>query len=485
MEQISFLAAGAVIILVSLAMFLIAWLLFKGRAELIKQSLADSQVEIAKLVEQISSKNRDLDRLAKEVETHVNKTNQLESENKSLEIEVAETRKSLEIENKNSAEKIKLLSDAKEQFSGAFKTLADDILGNKTKELDDLNRSQLGPLLEPLTTKLKEFYDAAQTIHREQGQERTDLAGQLRDLKDLNKSLSDDAQNLTLALKGSSKTQGNWGEMILERVLESSGLQKGREYELRRTYEYEDGHRGQPDVVVNLPEDRHLVIDAKVSLNSYDAYVKATGEPENSAARRGHVDSVRRHMKELSAKNYHDLYQLNSLDFVVMFVPIEPAFAAALSADPNLWEEALRKSVLLVSPSGLLFVLRTVGVLWRQEYQARNVRDIAKRGAELYNKLCGFVEELDAVGYRLQQARTSFDEARKKLCSGQGNVIRQAEMLKELGIKPSKDLPPDLTEAALEIPSEIPPLIALERQSQADGGPDHQGAALTDEEIPF
>jgi DNA recombination protein RmuC len=483
MQQIPFWTTVlALTIVVSVLAISIMRFVFRRRAEFVKQSLIEQRVEAARLEEQISAKNREIDRLEKEADNDARRFEELAVENKKLSIEIAELTTSLQNESQQSDERIKFLSDAKEQFSGAFELLANQILGNKTKQLDELNQGHLAPLLEPLQTKLKEFYDAAQNIHREQGLERTDLAGHLKDLKDLNRTLSEDAQNLALALKGSSKTQGNWGEMILERVLESSGLQKGREYDLRRTYQYEAGNRGQPDVVVNLPEDRHLVIDAKVSLNSYDQFIKSNDRIESEFAQRGHVESVRRHMKELSAKNYQDLYELNSLDFVVMFVPIEPAFAAAIAADPTLWEDALRKNVLLVSPSGLLFVLRTVGVLWRQEYQARNVREIAKRGSELYNKLCGFVDELDTVGLRLQQARNSFDEARKKLCTGQGNVIRQAEMLKELGVKPNKVLPTDLIDAALEQPSEVPPLVAL-AQSQESGS--HIAESVSDEEIPF
>jgi DNA recombination protein RmuC len=305
-------------------------------------------------------------------------------------------------------------------------------------------------------------------------------------LKQLNQTLSEDAQNLAIALKGSAKTQGNWGEMILDRILEASGLQKGRDYELRPTYHYDDGRRGQPDVIINMPEARHVIIDSKVSLVDYDAYVSSHDDVEAQSAADRHVDSVRRHMKELAEKNYQDLYGLNSLDFVVMFVPIEPAFAAAIRLDSTLWENAFRKNVLIVSPSGLLFVLRTVAVLWRQESQARNVRDIAKKGADLYNKLVGFVEELDLVGLRLRQAQVSFDDARKRLCTGQGNVIRQAEMLKDLGVKPNKTLPADLIESAIETPTPVPPLVALAQQEDVDEiAAVAAGEQIDNEDVPF
>ena len=318
----------------------------------------------------------------------------------------------------------------------------------------------------------------------EDGTGRAVLGEQVRQLASLNRQISDDAKNLTTALKGSSKTQGNWGEMILERMLESSGLHKGREYELRESYEREDGRRGQPDVVINLPEGRHLVIDAKVSLTDYEFLVNAADDGQREAAEARHIQSVRRHVKDLSEKNYPDLHGLKTLDFVVMFVPIEPAFAAAISADGSLWETALKKNVLLVSPSALLFVLRTVAVLWRQEEQARHVKEIARRGGELYNKLVGFVEALDRVGLRIRQAQESFDEAHRKLKSGQGSVIRQAEMLKGLGVRPSKSLPQGMIEEAMqEMLPDIAASDAVEISEEEKGT--EKVEALSEEESPF
>jgi DNA recombination protein RmuC len=263
----------------------------------------------------------------------------------------------------------------------------------------------------------------------------------------LNQKLSEDAHNLTRALKGSSKTQGNWGELILERVLEASGLRKGIEYDVQESFTREDGSRVQPDVVIHLPDSKHLVVDAKVSLTAYEAHANAESDVARELALKGHVDSVRSHIKGLSEKNYQLLYGLKSLDFVVMFVPVEPAFMLAVAHDPELWQDAWKRNVLLVSPSTLLFV---VAHLWRQEQQTRNAQDIAKRGAELFDKLVGFIDDLQNVGSRLAQAQKAYEGAYGKLTAGRGNVIRQAEMLKELGVKPTKSLPPDMLELALE-----------------------------------
>lgn len=267
---------------------------------------------------------------------------------------------------------------------------------------------------------------------------------------DLNQSLSQDAKNLTRALKGSSKAQGNWGELVLERVLEASGLRKGEEYDVQESHTRDDGSRAQPDVVVHLPEDRHLVVDAKVSLTAYEDFASAETEEDRQRAIKRHLDSIRAHIKGLSDKNYQALYGLKSLDFVLMFIPIEPAFMLGVTHDRELFMDAWQKNVLLVSPSTLLFVVRTVAHLWRQEAQNRNAQDIAKRGAELYDKLVGFVEDLESLGNRLHQAQKEYDAAHSKLTGGRGNVIRQAEMLKQLGVKPTKALPAALVEVATD-----------------------------------
>lgn len=352
----------------------------------------------------------------------------------------------LESERQQSQDKLVLLIEAKEALSNQFKSLANDILEEKSKRFAEQNQTSMGQLLDPLKVRLQEFQGKVELFYDNEGKQRSALSQQVTQLLDLNKTLSDDAKNLTLALKGSSKSQGNWGELILERVLEASGLRKGEEYDVQESHTRDDGSRAQPDVVIHLPEERHLVVDAKVSLSAYEEFASADDDVSRQASLRRHLDSIRNHIKGLSERNYQALYGLKSLDFVLMFVPIEPAFMVGVTQDNKLFMDAWTKNVLLVSPSTLLFVVRTVAHLWRQEAQSRNAQDIAKRGAELYDRLSAFVGDLEKVGDRLKQAQDSYSDAFAKLTTNKGNVIRQAEMLKELGVKPTKALPAALLE---------------------------------------
>jgi DNA recombination protein RmuC len=373
---------------------------------------------------------------------------QSELANTRLQSEVTELGTRLDAERGQSQEKLALLVDAKEALSNQFKSLASDILEEKSKRFAEQNQASLGQLLDPLKTRLQEFQGKVELFYDTEGKERSALAQQVSHLMQLNQTLSDDAKNLTLALKGSAKSQGNWGELILERVLEASGLRKGTEYDVQESHSREDGSRAQPDVVIHLPQDRHLVVDAKVSLLAYEEHSSADDETLRAAALRRHMDSVRSHIRGLSEKNYQALYGLKSLDFVLMFVPIEPAFMLSMSQDHQLFMDAWNKNVLLVSPSTLLFVVRTVAHLWHQEAQSRNAQDIAKRGADLYDRLCAFVADLEKVGERLRMAQDAYGDALAKLSTNKGNVIRQAQMLKELGVIPTKSLPTNLVELA-------------------------------------
>jgi DNA recombination protein RmuC len=311
------------------------------------------------------------------------------------------------------------------------------------------NATALGHLLDPVREQLHAFHTKVDEVYRTEGQERTALGEQLKQLVQLNQSLSVDAQNLTRALKGDQKTQGTWGEIVLDTVLEQAGLVEGTHYDRQTAFAGEDQKRSIPDIVIRLPGDRQLVIDSKVSLTAYERSAAATGAEERDMHIRQHVTSLRSHIRSLSEKNYQQLYNLRSLDFVMLFLPLEPAFAAAVSHDNLIFREAWDRNVILVSPSTLLFVVRTVAYLWRQETQSRNVVEIAKRGAALYDKLCGFVEDLEEVGKRIQQTGKAYDGAMRKLAVGDGNVIRQAEMLRDLGVKPSKQLPVPLVDKAL------------------------------------
>ena len=365
-----------------------------------------------------------------------------------LQTQLAAQATQLEAERRAAHDKLALLTEAREALTHQFKSLANDILEEKSRRFAEQNQQSLGQLLDPLRSRLADFQGRVEQFYDAEGKQRSALAQQVHQLMQLNQTLSEDAKNLTQALKGSTKAQGNWGELILERVLESAGLRKGFEYDVQENHLRADGSRAQPDVVIHLPENRHLVIDAKASLLAYEEWAHADDEAVRAGAQRRHLDSVRQHIKGLAERNYQQLYALQSLDFVLMFVPIEPAFMLAVTADNQLYSDAWNRNVLLVSPSTLLFVLRTVAHLWRQEAQTRNAQEIAQRGADLYDHLTAFVEELEKVGKNLGQAQDAYQKAFNKLSKNRGNVIRRAEMLKELGIKPAKALPPALVEAA-------------------------------------
>ena len=355
----------------------------------------------------------------------------------------------LAAERSQSAEKLALLRDAREALGHQFQTLANDILEEKSKRFAEQNQASLGNLLDPLRTRLADFQGKVEQFYDAEGKQRSALSQQVSQLLDLNKLLGEEARSLTNALKGSTKTQGNWGELILERVLEASGLRRGTEYHVQQNHSREDGSRAQPDVIIHLPEQRTLVVDAKVSLIAYEQCVSAETDEARALAQRRHLASVRAHIEGLAARNYQQLYSLKTLDFVIMFVPIEPAFMLAVSADEQLFMDAWRRNVLLVSPSTLLFVVRTVAHLWRQEQQSRNAQEIARRGADLYDKLAAFVGDLEEIGRSLDKAQKSYGEAFKRLKAGRGNAIAQAERLRDLGVRPTKSFTANALEGAL------------------------------------
>ncbi|MCU1314343.1 MAG: recombination protein RmuC [Acidobacteriaceae bacterium] len=356
----------------------------------------------------------------------------------------------LAAERASQEEKMALWDDARDRMSHQFRTLADEILEDKSRRFAEQNRANLGHLLEPLKTRLEEFQKRVDHVYVEESKDRSALAQQVTSLLEMNQRLADEAKDLTRALKGSTRQQGAWGEMVLERILEAAGLRRGHEYTVQHSITRDDATRAQPDVIVQLPGERKLVVDAKVSLIAYSDYANTEDEAGRRAAAVRHTGSVREHIRGLAMRNYQRLPGLETLDFVILFVPIEPAFLLALETDSNLWLDAWQKNILLVSPSTLLFVLRTVAHLWKQEDQSRNVRQIAERGAQLYDKFAAFVEDLSCVGKELEQARGAYDAAFDKLTRGRGNLVRQAEMLRTLGVHPSKQLDRSLIQEANE-----------------------------------
>ena len=354
----------------------------------------------------------------------------------------------LDSERKQGLGRIQALNEAKEALTNQFKNLANEILEDKSKRFTEQNAASLDALLKPLQTKLTEFKEQVSNTYGNEARERHALKSEIERLANLNLKMSDETRSLTQALKGDSKVQGNWGELVLESILESSGLRKGEEYVVQDSHTQSDGSRLQPDVVIKLPEGRSLVVDSKVSITAYARHTEATDEDLAEKELAAHILSLRQHIQGLSGKNYSSLYGIGSVDFVLMFVPIEPAFLLALKTAPNLYQEALTKNIVLVCPSTLMATLRTVAHLWRQDHQNRNALEIAKQCGNLYDKFVGFVDDLEKLGQRLDQAQTSYHDAFNKLKTGKGNLIRSAEKVRELGVKPSKNLAAPLIESS-------------------------------------
>jgi DNA recombination protein RmuC len=354
----------------------------------------------------------------------------------------------LDSERKQGLGRIESLNEAKEALTNQFKNLANEILEDKSKRFTEQNTASLDALLKPLQTKLTEFKEQVSTSYGNEARERHALKSEIERLANLNLRMSDETRSLTQALKGDSKVQGNWGELVLESILESSGLRKGEEYLVQDSHTQSDGSRLQPDVVIKLPEGRSLVVDSKVSITAYARHAETTDPVVAEQELTAHIQSLRQHIQGLSGKNYSSLYGVGSVDFVLMFVPIEPAFLLALKTAPNLYQEALAKNIVLVCPSTLMATLRTVAHLWRQDHQNRNALEIAKQCGSLYDKFVGFVDDLEKLGQRLDQAQTSYHDAFSKLKTGKGNLIRSAEKVRELGVKPSKNLATPLIESS-------------------------------------
>jgi DNA recombination protein RmuC len=336
------------------------------------------------------------------------------------------------------------IEDLQQKFTKEFENLANKIFEEKSTKFTEQNREKLNEILNPLKEKISDFEKKVEETNKESISRNASLREQLQMLKDMNQQITQEAKNLTEALKGQSKTQGNWGEFILESILEKSGLVKGREYVVQESLTSESGRRFQPDVIINLPENKNIIIDSKVSLVGYEKFISSDDEREKHSALRDHINSIRSHIKNLSGKNYPSLYQIQSLDFVLMFMPIEPAFALAVQTDASLFNDAFEQNIVIVSPSTLLATLRTISSIWRQEKQNRNALEIARQSGEMLDKFTAFVEDLLTVGKGLISVKDNYDKAMNKLTDGRGNLISRVEKIKQLGAKTAKSLPPSI-----------------------------------------
>lgn len=350
------------------------------------------------------------------------------------------------------------LSDLQNRFTKDFELVANRLLEEKSQKFTDQNRQSLDTILTPLRERIRDFEDKVQKVYDTEAAERNMLKGEIRQLMNINQQMHVDAQNLTRALKGDTKTQGNWGEFILENILEKSGLIKDREYKTQTSITTEEGKRYQPDVLINLPDGKFLIIDSKVSLVAYERFVSTEDEATRAIAVKEHVQSLKNHIKGLSDKNYHTLYGVKSLDFVLLFVPIEPAFALAIQHDHQLFNEAFERNIVIVSPSTLLATLRTVANIWRQENQNKNAIDIANKAGDMYDKFVGFVDDLIALGNKMKDSQKAYEGAMNKLYKGSGNLVKRSEDMKKLGAKANKSLRQDLLDKANEHEDDAPQL---------------------------
>ncbi|OAD40887.1 DNA recombination protein RmuC [Polaribacter atrinae] len=432
----------------SLVGFLIGKLLTKLNSEKEKgDSLKEKsalEFEISKLTENLKNAEITIDDLQSELRYIQKEKENLISDKTRLETEFKNVSEKLE-NNKNEVEKLQ------EKFTNNFEVLANKILEEKSTKFTQQNKENLKIILNPLQEKIKVFEDKVDKTHKESIDYHAALRQQILGLKEMNLQMSKETINLTKALKGDNKTQGNWGELVLERVLEKSGLEKDREYYVQQSFTNEDGNRILPDVVIHLPDNKKMIVDSKVSLTAYEQFVNEEDETLKAQFLKEHVASLRRHVEQLSAKKYEDIYKIESPDFVLLFIPIEPAFAVAINSDNHLYNKAFEKNIVIVTPTTLLATLRTIDSMWNNEKQQRNALEIARQAGALYDKFNGLLNDLIGIGKRIDDSKSEYSNAMNKLFEGRGNLITSVEKLKKMGAKAKKAIPENIIKRANEI----------------------------------
>jgi DNA recombination protein RmuC len=410
---------------------------------------ANSKLDKASLEEKLNGLLQQIEQLKSQLNQTVQERETIRAEKESLAIQLSKKETDFENlwernkEQKNEVEKLQ------EKFTKEFENLANKILEEKTNKFTEQNKENLKNILTPLQDKIQLFEKKVEDTHKESIDYHAALRQQILGLREMNEQMSKETLNLTKALKGDSKMQGNWGELILERVLEKSGLEKGREYEVQQSFVTDDGNRVFPDVVINLPDGKKMVVDSKVTLTAYERYINEEEDDDAKAQHlKEHVMALKRHVDQLSEKNYHDLYQMESPDFVLLFIPIESAFALALNEDTSLYNKAFEKNIVIVTPSTLLATLRTIDSMWTNQKQQENALEIARQAGALYDKFEGFVADLVKVGNKIKDSKIEYDNAMSKLVDGSGNLINRVENLKKMGAKAKKALPENILQRA-------------------------------------
>ncbi|MFT6872366.1 MAG: DNA recombination protein RmuC [Roseivirga sp.] len=412
---------------------LVGWFMAKSRSNATNSSEADLQNKLQLAEERYRMIAKELTEVKPELSTERNKSLALSNQLTKVETEHKNLQSKLE-DQKAELEKLN------ERFAHEFKNLANEIFEEKSKKFTEQNKTNIHDLLNPLKEKIGEFQKKVEDSNKEGAERNASLVTQIKHLSDLNKQITKEAENLTKALKGDSKAQGNWGEVILERILEKSGLEKGREYETQVSETGDDGKRYQPDVVIRLPDNKHVIVDSKVSLTAYERFVNEENEADKLVQLKLHINSIKTHIKGLSEKSYQNLYGLDGLDFVLLFIPIEPAFTLAVQHDQDLFNDAYSRNIVIVSPTTLIATLRTIASIWKQEYQNKNAIEIARQGGALYDKFQSFTEDLISIGKHLNGTQKAYQESMKKLSEGSGNLVKRAESLKKLGAKASRQM---------------------------------------------
>lgn len=456
--QIVFLVVGLII------GFVVAFLFLKSKgdsalaaatekARLLEQNVTELKNEVRQVADSAESRLKEERlkaeaRLADERNKAELRFNEERSKTDALQPQLAIAISENENLKQKLAEQKAELEQLNQKFTREFENLANRILDEKSQKFTEQNRNNLDIILNPFKEKLREFEQKVDQAYKAESTERITLKAEIKNLIDLNKQISEEANNLATALKGDNKQQGNWGEMVLEKILERSGLIEGTEYKTQVTDTNVQGDKIKPDVVIFLPDNKHIIVDSKVSLVAYNNCVNATTDEERARYLKLHVESLRGHVKLLSDKGYQTASGLESPDFVLLFVPIESSFSLAVQGDAELFNFAWDRKIVIVSPSTLLATLRTIASIWKQERQTRNALEIADEGGKLYDKFVGFYEDLVKVGKKMDDAKGDYVEAMKKLYEGTGNLVRRAEKMKELGAKTSKQLPQQLIDRA-------------------------------------
>ena len=411
----------------------------------LQQNFSQKEAEFNKILAETSAENKSQNqKIAEQQELNLKQITEIK-ELQNDKNQLIGLKSQLSAQNENLQ---KLLDSQKEEITKMqevakteFQNLANKILEEKTLKFTEQNQQNLKNILNPLQEKITDFEKKVENTHKESIDYHAALRQQIIGLKDLNVQMSKETVNLTNALKGDSKIQGNWGELVLERVLEKSGLEKGREYEIQKSFVTEEGNRVQPDVVINLPDGKKMIVDSKVSLTAYEKYINEDEEEQKSAFLKEHVNSLKRHIEQLGNKNYQHLYEMESPDFVLLFIPIEPAFAIALNEDTQLYNKAFEKNIVIVTPSTLLATLRTIDSMWTNQKQQDNAIEIARQAGALYDKFEGFVTDLVKIGKKMDEAKSEYEGAMNKLVDGKGNLITSVQKLKIMGAKAKKSLP--------------------------------------------